>query len=77
MNESGRAIQPLLTYYNLDPADLTVIVDDMDSAIGRVRLRQKGSSGGQRGIKSTITHLGTEQFNRVKLGLDVQNMEKQ
>ena len=41
MNESGRAIQPLLTYYNLDPADLTVIVDDMDSAIGRVRLRQK------------------------------------
>lgn len=69
MNESGRAIQPLLTYYNLDPADLTVIVDDMDSAVGRVRLRQKGSSGGQRGIKSILTHLGTEQFNRVKIGI--------
>ena len=69
MNESGRAIQPLLTYYNGDPSDLTVIVDDMDSAVGRVRLRSKGSSGGQRGIKSTITHLGTEQFNRVKIGI--------
>lgn len=69
MNESGRSIQPLLTYYNLSPSDLTVIVDDMDSAVGRVRLRQKGSSGGQRGIKSTITHLGTEQFNRVKIGI--------
>ncbi len=69
MNESGRAIQPLLTYYNMDPSDLTVIVDDMDSAVGRVRLRSKGSSGGQRGIKSTITHLGTEQFNRVKIGI--------
>lgn len=69
MNESGRAVKPLMTYYNLDPSALTVIYDDMDSPVGRVRLRQKGSSGGQRGIKSIITHLGTEEFNRIKIGI--------
>ena len=69
MNESGRAVKPLLTYYNIDAEDLTVVVDDMDSPVGRVRLRQKGSSGGQRGIKSILVHLATEQFNRVKIGI--------
>ncbi|QSE76903.1 aminoacyl-tRNA hydrolase [Lactococcus taiwanensis] len=69
MNESGRAVAPLLKYHNLDPADLTVIHDDLDSPVGRVRLRQKGSSGGQNGIKSVITHVGTQAFNRVKIGI--------
>lgn len=69
MNESGRAVKPLLTYYNLDSSDLTVIFDDMDSPVGRVRLRQKGSSGGHNGIKSILTHVGTENFNHVKIGI--------
>lgn len=69
MNESGRAVAPLLKYYNVDPEDLTVIHDDLDSPIGRLRLRQKGSSGGQNGIKSIITHVGTQDFNRVKIGI--------
>lgn len=69
MNESGRAVKPLMTYYNLELEDLLVIVDDMDSPVGRVRFRQKGSSGGQRGIKSLLTHLGTDQWKRVKIGI--------
>jgi len=69
MNESGRAVAPHLKYHNLDSADLTVIHDDLDSPVGRVRLRQKGSSGGQNGIKSVITHVGTQAFNRVKIGI--------
>ncbi|MFC4651653.1 aminoacyl-tRNA hydrolase [Lactococcus nasutitermitis] len=69
MNESGRAVKPLLTYYNIDSSDLTVIFDDMDSPVGRVRLRQKGSSGGHNGIKSILTHVGTEYFNHVKIGI--------
>lgn len=69
MNESGRAVAPLLKYYNLNPEDLVVIHDDMDSPVGRVRLRQKGSSGGQNGIKSILTHVGTPGFNRVKIGI--------
>lgn len=69
MNESGRAIKPLMTYYNLSLDDLLVIVDDMDSPVGRVRMRQKGSSGGQRGIKSLIVHLGNEDWKRIKIGI--------
>lgn len=69
MNESGRAVKPLLTYYNLDLEDLIVVVDDMDSPTGRLRMRQKGSSGGQRGIKSLITHLGGEDWKRIKIGI--------
>lgn len=69
MNESGRTVKPLMTYFNLDLEDLLVIVDDMDSAVGRVRLRKKGSSGGQRGIKSLIIHLGSESWKRVKIGI--------
>lgn len=69
MNESGRAVKPLLTYFNIEPEDLTVIFDDMDSPVGRVRLRQKGSSGGHNGIKSILVHVGTEQFNHVKIGI--------
>lgn len=69
MNESGRAIKPLLTYYNLELEDLIVVVDDMDSPTGRLRMRQKGSSGGQRGIKSLITHLGGENWKRIKIGI--------
>ncbi|GBG96880.1 aminoacyl-tRNA hydrolase [Lactococcus termiticola] len=69
MNESGRAVQPLLAYYNIDPEDLTVIFDDMDSPVGRLRLRQKGKSGGHNGIKSILNHIGTEKFNHVKIGI--------
>ncbi len=69
MNESGRAVKPLLTYFNIDPEDLSVVFDDMDSPVGRVRLRQKGSSGGHNGIKSILTHVGTEHFNHVKIGI--------
>jgi PTH1 family peptidyl-tRNA hydrolase len=69
MNESGRAVKPLLTYYNLDVIDLVVVYDDLDSEVGRVRLRAKGASGGQRGIKSLIVHLGTQEFKRIKIGI--------
>lgn len=69
MNESGRAVKPLLTYFNIDLSDLLVLVDDMDSVVGRVRFRKKGSSGGQRGIKSLIIHLGTEDWKRLKIGI--------
>ena len=50
--------------------DLLVIYDDLDLPIGKIRLRQKGSAGGHNGIKSIIAHLGTQAFNRVKVGID-------
>ena len=69
MNESGKAVHALLTYYGLDIEDLLIIYDDLDMEVGKIRLRAKGSAGGHNGIKSIIQHIGTQVFNRVKIGI--------
>ncbi|MBF0786986.1 MULTISPECIES: aminoacyl-tRNA hydrolase [unclassified Streptococcus] len=69
MNESGKAVHALLTYYGLTKEDLVVIYDDLDMAVGKVRFRQKGSAGGHNGIKSIIKHLGSQEFDRIKIGI--------
>ena len=69
MNESGKAVHALLTYYGLEVEDLVVIYDDLDMEVGKIRLRAKGSAGGHNGIKSIINHIGTQTFNRIKIGI--------
>ena len=69
MNESGKAVHALLTYYGLDIEDLLVIYDDLDMEVGKIRLRAKGSAGGHNGIKSIINHIGTQTFYRIKIGI--------
>ncbi|MDR1606659.1 MAG: aminoacyl-tRNA hydrolase [Streptococcaceae bacterium] len=69
MNESGKSIQPLLAYNGLNTSDLTVIYDDLDLSLGKLRLRQKGSAGGHNGIKSLLSHLDSPEFNRIKVGI--------
>ncbi|MFD3270999.1 aminoacyl-tRNA hydrolase [Paenibacillus dendritiformis] len=69
MNLSGEAVRAYMDYYKADPADLIVLYDDMDTELGKVRLRYQGSSGGHNGIKSLIQHLGTQTFNRVRMGI--------
>ncbi len=69
MNESGRAVGPLLSWYKLGPEDLVVIHDDMDIPVGTVRIRKKGSAGGHNGMKSVIYHVGDENFIRVRIGI--------
>ena len=69
MNESGRAIRACLDWYRLEPAQLLVLVDDMDLPLGRLRLRAGGSAGGHNGLRSTIAHLGTEAFARLRIGI--------
>lgn len=70
MNESGRSVRPLLDFYKIPVENLIVIHDDMDLPVGHLRLRQKGSAGGHNGIKSLISHLGTQEFKRLKIGID-------
>ena len=70
MNLSGESIRAVMDYYQIDLEDLLVIYDDLDLPVGKVRLRQKGSPGGHNGIKSTVAHLGTQQFNRIRIGID-------
>lgn len=70
MNLSGESIRACLDYYQINLEDLLVVYDDLDLPVGKIRLRQKGSAGGHNGIKSTVTHLGTQQFNRIRIGID-------
>ena len=69
MNESGRSIGPLLSWYKLGPEDLIVAHDDMDLPVGTIRIRKKGSAGGHNGIKSILEHVGDEHFARVRIGI--------
>lgn len=69
MNASGEAIAPFLRYYHATAADLIVVEDDTDLPLGKLRLRARGSSGGHRGLQSVITHLGTDGFIRIRLGV--------
>ncbi|GEK28940.1 aminoacyl-tRNA hydrolase [Furfurilactobacillus siliginis] len=70
MNDSGRAVHPLMEYYNLTIDDIIIVHDDMDLPVGKIRLRQKGSAGGHNGIKSIIAHVGSPAFKRVRVGID-------
>ncbi|MGO1061137.1 aminoacyl-tRNA hydrolase [Planococcus sp. FY231025] len=69
MNLSGESVGALMDYYNIAVEDIVVIYDDLDLPTGQLRLRQKGSAGGHNGIKSLIQHLGTQEFNRMRIGI--------
>ncbi len=70
MNESGRAVQGLLARYGLEPDRLIVVVDELDLPWGTLRIRPKGSAAGHNGMKSVIAHVGTQNFARVRVGVD-------
>lgn len=68
MNLSGDAVGPLANYYNIPPANVFVIYDELDLPFGTIRLREKGGAGGHNGMKSIINHLGND-FPRLRLGI--------
>lgn len=69
MNLSGNSIKEVIKFYKLDPEeDLIVIYDDMDLPTGQLRIKLKGSAGGHNGIKSIISHMGSDFF-RIKCGI--------
>lgn len=70
MNLSGESIGAVLNFYKLEPeTELIVIYDDISLEPGRLRIRKKGSAGGHNGIKSIISHVGTQEFLRIKVGV--------
>lgn len=70
MNLSGEAILEAAQYYNIPDENIIVLYDDISLDIGKTRIRRKGSAGGHNGIKSIISCLGSEDFPRVKIGVD-------
>jgi PTH1 family peptidyl-tRNA hydrolase len=69
MNLSGAAVHGLLQFYRIEPADLIVVVDDVNIELGRVRVRPRGSAGGHNGLKSIIGVLGSDEFARLRIGV--------
>lgn len=70
MNLSGQSVAEAVRYLNVDPgSELLVVYDDLDLPVGRIRLREKGSSGGHNGIKSVISHIGGDGFARIRVGV--------
>jgi len=69
MNKSGVAVSAIMHFYKLTPADVWIIHDDIDLPIGKIRIRQKGSSAGHRGVESVIAELKTDAFVRFRLGI--------
>ena len=69
MNNSGESVAAVMQFFKIPVEDLLVIYDDMDMPVGKLRLRQKGSAGGHNGIKSIISHIGTQEFDRIRIGI--------
>ena len=69
MNNSGEAVQAAMAFYKLTPNRLLVLSDDISLDVGGVRVRKKGSDGGQKGLRSIIAHVGTDEFARVRVGV--------
>ena len=69
MNLSGEAVRDAASFYKIPPERVIVLSDDVSLDVGTLRVRPKGSAGGQNGLKNIIYHLGSEDFPRVKIGV--------
>lgn len=73
MNDSGRAVKSLMKKFGITHGDIIVIVDDIDTNPGSIRIRKSGSAGTHNGLKSIIAEIGTTEFKRLRLGIGKQN----
>jgi PTH1 family peptidyl-tRNA hydrolase len=70
MNASGNAVRSLVHFYKIPLCNLLVVYDDVDLPFETLRLRPDGGSGGQKGVQSVIARLGTEEFPRLRIGIN-------
>lgn len=69
MNNSGEAIRDCAAFYKIPPEKILIICDDINLDVGKLRIRRKGSDGGQNGVKNIIYHLNSDLFPRIKIGV--------
>lgn len=70
MNLSGKSVQQAMAFYRLAPAEIMVILDDLALPCGKLRIRKGGSSGGHNGLKDIERVLGTDEYPRLRIGID-------
>lgn len=69
MNNSGRAVQRLAAFYKIPVEDIIVLQDDISLDVGKIRIRRKGSDGGQKGMRDIIELMGSDNITRIKIGV--------
>ena len=69
MNLSGESIREIVNFYKIPTENVIVVCDDINLETGRIRIRPKGSDGGHNGLKNIIQHLGSEEFQRIRIGV--------
>ncbi|MFA6037336.1 MAG: aminoacyl-tRNA hydrolase [Legionellales bacterium] len=69
INESGKAAQALMQFYKITPEQTLIAYDDLDLPAGAIRLKQGGGTGGHNGLRSLVHYLGTQHFNRLRIGI--------
>ncbi len=77
VNLSGTTVACLVRKHDIHLTDLLIVYDDLDLPLGKIRLRQSGGSGGHRGMNSLISALGSEDFPRIRVGIEHPQMERQ
>jgi len=70
MNLSGEAVVPYARYHGIEPGEILVVCDDINLPLGRIRIRQRGSPGGHKGLLSILPLMGTNEFPRLRIGID-------
>lgn len=69
INLSGEVIADYIKFFKIDPADILIITDDIDTEMGNIKIKYKGSSAGHNGLKNIENHLHTKEYKRVKIGI--------
>lgn len=69
MNLSGEVVRDYVNFFKIKLEDILIIHDDLDTSIGKIRLRYKGSSGGHNGLKNIQMHLSSQEYKRLKIGI--------
>jgi PTH1 family peptidyl-tRNA hydrolase len=76
MNESGKAVKAVASFYKINPEDIWVLSDDIDLQLGKIRIRLEGSSGGHKGLQSIIDCLSNQNFPRIRIGIRTSKADK-
>lgn len=77
MNDSGSAVRQVMDFYKLDPSDIIVLHDEVDLPLGVIKIAENSGPAGHNGVKSIIEKLGTQEFKRIRIGVEVRENRKQ